>query len=276
MAAGVKGIFLVLMERRTSHFMKSVESPGCAVGEGSLIVGFEIMDVRKKRLVGALGCLAVLGGVLGLLALRMDLGEQVKRCLEIVRAEGAGMFFAAMLVLPFFGFPLSPFIFSAGPVFAPTLGPGMVIVCGVAAIAANVALSYWFAACALRPWMERVITWMGYKTPQLPEGKSLEFTLVLRLLPGVPFFLQSYLLGLARVRFGIYMLVSTLVPAAYLIAAVLAGDALMQGNKGKLAIAGALFAAVGVGVHLLRKRIAAKRAVTPSPGAADKPTQTGA
>lgn len=230
------------------------------------------MDARKKRLWWTLGLLAALGCALGLLALRMDLGEQMKRCLEFIRAEGAGVFFLAMAVLPFFGFPISAFIFSAGPLFAPTLGTGVVIACGMAALAINVAFSYWFAAYALRPWMERFIVWLGYKVPKMPEGKSLEFTLILRLLPGVPFFLQSYLLGLARVRFGVYLLISTLVPSGYLIAAVVAGDALAQGDKSKLAIAGLLFAVVGVGLHLLRKRLAAKRTLTQPTRSEGNPT----
>ena len=119
------------------------------------------MDARKKRLVRLLVGLTLLGCALGLLALRIDLRALMERCLDYVRAEGAGVFFTAMAVLPFFGFPLSAFVLSAGPVFAPTLGPGVVIVCGTAALAVNVSLSYWFAAFALRPWMERLIRWLG-------------------------------------------------------------------------------------------------------------------
>ncbi len=234
------------------------------------------MDARKKRLLGILACLVLLGGALGLLALQMDLGEQVKRCLEFVRAEGARVFFIAMAVLPFFGFPLSAFILSAGPVFAPALGSGVVIACGMIALAVNVSLSYWFAAFALRPWMERFIVWAGYTVPRFPEGRDWEFNLLLRIVPGVPFFLQNYLLGLARVRFGIYMLVAMAVPTAYLVIAVLAGGALAQGDQRKLMIAGLLFAVVGLTLHVLRKRLAAKRALAQASVDADKPTQTGA
>lgn len=217
------------------------------------------MDARKKRLVRLLVGLTLLGCAVALLAVQMDLRAQMARCLDYVRAEGAGVFFTAMAVLPFFGFPLSAFVLSAGPVFAPTLGPGVVIACGAAALAVNVSLSYWFAAFALRPSMERLIVWLGYGVPKLPAGRDWEFTLVLRVVPGIPFFLQNYLLGLARVRFGIYLLISMAVPMVYLTIAVLAGDALAQGDKRKLIFAGVLFAAVGAGLHVLRKRLAARR-----------------
>jgi len=233
------------------------------------------MDVRKKRLVWILAALVTLAVVIGLLALRMDLADYVKRCLDYVRAQGAGVFFVAMAVLPFLGFPLSAFVMSAGPVFAPSLGPGVVIACGMAALAFNVAVSYWFAAFALRPWVERLIIRLGYAVPQLPAGREWEFNLVLRVVPGIPFFVQNYVLGLARVRFGIYMLVAMVVPTVYLIIAVLAGDALAAGDQRKLMIAGVLFAVVGATLHFLRKRLAAKRALARASVRADKPTQTG-
>lgn len=235
------------------------------------------MDPRRKRLALILVCLAVFGAVAGLVAWRLDLLSQVGRCLEWVRNEGAGVFFVAMALLPFVGIPLSPFVLSAGALFAPSLGAGVVILCGVAAMAFNIAVSYWFAAYALRPSMERLILWMGYRVPKLPGGgKGVELTLLLRLVPGVPFFMQNYLLGVARVHFGLYMLISVLVPTVHLTIAVLAGDALMQGNHGKLMVAGALFAVVGVGLHLLRKRLAAKRAVTRSLAGTEKIVQTEA
>jgi uncharacterized membrane protein YdjX (TVP38/TMEM64 family) len=234
------------------------------------------MTSRGKRLALILACLGLAGGALLLLAWRLDLLAQAGRCLEWVRAEGAAVFFVAMAVLPFFGFPLSAFVLSAGALFAPTLGAGVVIACGITALTLNIALSYWFAAFALRPWMERLILWLGYPVPKLPEGKGLEFTLLLRLVPGVPFFLQNYLLGLARVRFAMYMIVSVAVPSVHLIIAVLAGDALMQGNRQKLIIAGVLFAVVGMGLHMLRKRLAAKRALTRQAADVDIPTRTKA
>ncbi len=222
-------------------------------------------DPRKKRLAVILVCLVVLGGVAGFVGWRLDLLSQAGRCLDWVRNEGAGVFFVAMALLPFVGFPLSPFVLSAGALFAPSLGAGVVILCGVAAVTFNIAVSYWFAAFALRPWMERLILWMGYRVPTLPGGgKGVELTLLLRLVPGVPFFMQNYLLGLARVHFGFYLAISVLVPAVHLTIAVVAGDALMQGNNTKLMVAGALFAVVGFGLHFLRKRLAAKKALTRS------------
>jgi uncharacterized membrane protein YdjX (TVP38/TMEM64 family) len=80
--------------------------------------------------------------------------------------------------------------------------------------------------------------------------------------PGTPFFIQNYLLGLAGVPFGKYVIVSCIVTWIYTAAFVLFGDALLQG-KGKMAfIAGGLFVAAVVLTQWLRKRYAKKKPVT--------------
>lgn len=213
----------------------------------------------STRVVRIILCLAVLAAVFAMLAWKMNLGGQIERCVVVLREAGPGAFFTAMAVLPVFGFPLSPFTFAAGPVFGPTMGAGAVVACAILATVVNVALSYWVAARGLRPLMERLMKWLGYKLPEMPAGAVWEAALLVRIVPGTPFFLQSYLLGLARVPFGIYMVVSTLVPMAYIAGTILAGDALMRGDKGALAAAGVLFALAAFGLHRLRKKLQAAR-----------------
>ena len=84
-------------------------------------------------------------------------------------------------------------------------------------------------------------------------------TLITRLAPGPPYWVQSYLLGLIRVPLVPYLVVSLLVMAGYLVALVLGGEAVSQGN-GRLG-----FVAVGVlvifvaALQLLRKRSERRR-----------------
>lgn len=201
--------------------------------------------------------LALLG--LGGLAVSGDLGAAMHRIVAFFRDAGPVPFFVAMALLPLFGVPLSPFTIIAGPVFGPTLGVGVVIACAIFAVAVDVALAYGIAGWALRPLVERVARWLGYAIPSLPEGTAWEIALIVRVLPGPPFFVQSYLLGLARVPFGIYMTASVLVPALYLSSAILAGDALMRHDWRALLFAGALCVIAGVAIHRLRKRLRALR-----------------
>ena len=129
-------------------------------------------------------------------------GVEIKSWLEAgvfrLRAAGPWAFFAGMALLPAVGFPLMPFTFAAGPVFGPTMGVGPVIACALAAVVVNVALSYWLATRALRPLVSRLATWLGYRLPEAGARSAWQVTTIVRLAPGLPFFMQSYLLGLVR------------------------------------------------------------------------------
>ncbi len=215
-------------------------------------------DHRGK--LGRVVLIGVLGAaVVGVVLWSLDVGTLVGRCVAVCRDAGPGAFFGAMALLPLVGVPLSPFTVAAGPVFGPTMGVGAVIACAIAAVAIDVALAYWIAAYALRPLMERLARRWGYTVPQLPEGTAWEIALIVRVVPGPPFFVQSYLLGLARVPFGIYMVASTLVPSLYLTSAILAGDALVRHDWRALIFAGAMCVIAAGAIYRLRKRLAALR-----------------
>jgi uncharacterized membrane protein YdjX (TVP38/TMEM64 family) len=133
------------------------------------------------------------------------------------------------------------------------LGRGGVLAAYGAAIAINLALTYWLARYALRPAVERLVARMGYKIPQLAKDEHVEVTVLLRITPGPPFFLQSYLLGLGEVPFFTYMGVSWLIAMAYGVGIVLGGDAIMQGEGGMAILGVSLFIAAVIVVHLVRK-----------------------
>lgn len=184
-----------------------------------------------------------------------ELRAGVEAMMAILREAGPVAFFLAMAFLPMFGFPMAPFILSAGAVFGPELGAGWVITWAIGAVAVNVGLSYWLAARGLRPVVAWGLARIGRSLPQEPVRSALELTLALRVVPGTPFFLQSYLLGLARVPFGMYLAISTAVPAAYIVGTVLAGDALERGDRSMLLAGGVACAVVGAALHLLRKKL---------------------
>ena len=188
----------------------------------------------------------------------VDLRGALKTLLEWLRAIGPEAFFAANAVLPAFGVPASTFTLTAGPVFGPQIGLGMVLVYFGLSLAVNLALTYWLARYAFRPILNSIIARLGYKLPTVSKANQLNVALVVRITPGPPFVLQGYLLGLAELPFKIYMLVSWPVAMVYAVAVIVFGDALMQG-KFKIAIIALIgLGVVGVGVKLLRQRYAKK------------------
>jgi uncharacterized membrane protein YdjX (TVP38/TMEM64 family) len=212
------------------------------------------MHVRNRQL-WILGLLLVASGVaLYFLAGHFELRARMDRVVAFVRDAGPVPFFTAMTLLPTVGFPLSAFTLVAGPVFGPTMGVGVVVLLAILGIAINVALTYWLASRALRPVAELVLRRLGHRLPVIQPQAAWLAIIVLRTVPVTPFCVQSILLGLARVPFGPYMLVSIVVPSAYATAMILLGDALMRGDRWAMLGAGGLFVLVGVILHVMRKR----------------------
>jgi uncharacterized membrane protein YdjX (TVP38/TMEM64 family) len=181
--------------------------------------------------------------------------EAVRAAVEWVRHLGAEWFFAAFAVLPAVGFPVSVFPLAAGPLFVPVLGLPTVLLLSSACMAISMTISYALARYVVRPWVTRLLGYLGYKIPVVPAEKQRMFTVLVRITPGPPYVFQSFLLGLAEVSFGTYLLISWAISSVNVALFVIFGDALAQG-KGKVAlIALAGVVMVVVGVKLLRDRI---------------------
>lgn len=219
---------------------------------------------RKHRgLLIKLGLVLLVGIVAVVLLLRgVDIRGWATRTMEFVRAAGPLTFFTGMALLPAVGFPVLPFCVAAGPAFGQQLGLGGILLCSAAAVLVNILLTYWLARFAFRPVLERWLIKMGYRIPKVDTADQWELTLLVRITPGPPFFVQSYLLGLAQIPFGIYILPSFLAPMINITGFVIFGDALAQG-KGKWALGGILLViAAGVAVQFLRKKLARRKAAT--------------
>lgn len=208
---------------------------------------------KRALLIKLAVVLVVLVAAAALLARGVDLKGLLQQSLAAVQQAGPIVFFTAMAVLPAIGVPLSPFSLTAGSIFGAQLGMPLVITCALAAIAFNIVFTYFLARQALRPVLEKIVIRLGYKLPTVEEGDAADLVVLLRVTPGVPFPAQNYLLGMARVPFVKYVLISCGIQWAFNAAFILFGDALLHG-KGKLAIIGlSALLALTAGTHLVRK-----------------------
>jgi len=222
------------------------------------MAGAEPRDRREFLVKGGL-VLAVLAVAAVLILRGFDVKAMIFNIMEFIRLLGPLAFFTAMALLPAVGFPLMAFALTAGPAFGAQLGLGGVLLGSAAAITVNVVLTYWLARRAFRPLLAWVLGRLGYRIPVVPASEHFELTLLVRITPGPPFFVQSYLLGLAEIPFRIYLVPSLLFPMINLSGVVIFGDALMHG-KAKVAVLGiSLVIAAILGVHLLRRHLRLRR-----------------
>lgn len=179
--------------------------------------------------------------------------------ITLLRDAGPWVFFSAFAVLPAVGFPMSVFYLTAGSAFTEKLGLGGVLAAAGAALLVNLTLSYWLARYLLRPWLEAMISRTKYRIPVVAPAEHAEITLLLRITPGPPYFVQSYLLGLADVPFRTYLWISWIISIAYATGFIVFGDAILHG-RGRMAFLGlSAIVAVVLIVHLLRRHYGKKR-----------------
>lgn len=177
-----------------------------------------------------------------------------KEAVAYITELGPIPFFVSMAVLPAFGAPVTPWYLLAGPAF----GLEVAIIGCVSAISANIALTYLAARWVVRPLAVQIVERAGYKVPVVRRENRWLVTTLIRFTPGPPFFIQSYVLGLANVPFSVYMLVS--VPAASIlgIGAIVFGESLLSGKSGGILVGGMLIVVAIVAIRLFRKNLQRK------------------
>jgi len=215
----------------------------------------EAQAPRKKLPLVPLGILAVLAVVAAVLVLKgLDYRVLVQRGLEVIRSTGPVTFLLATAFLPAFGAPLSVFTLTAGELFAPQMTMLGVIAAMMLAIAANLAFTYYLARYALRPILSKVIKRYGYSIPSVTPENALSVALTLRLTPGPPFALQSYMLGLAEVPFRLYMIVSWLCILPWAVGAIVVGKGVFNGNFLLISYGIGVIAVATFVVNIIRKK----------------------
>ena len=198
----------------------------------------------------SLGAIAVVIGAFLLLKL-----VSPRQAIEYISELGPVPFFASLAILPAFAAPITPWYLLAGPAFGLKVAiPGC-----IAAITVNIAVTYVAARWLMRPLIVRLMERTGYTVPVVRPEDRWQVTLLVRITPGPPFFIQSYLLGLAGVPFSIYLLVSVPVAALMGVGVIVFGESLLSGRSGQVVIGVSMIIVAVIAVRLVR-RIVNRRA----------------
>lgn len=202
-------------------------------GEGAASVGwsFVTQPTRRPRIQRLLKqirlpqLLYIAVGVAVLAVLAFSLRElPVQRVVEAIRDMGPVPFFLALAVLPVIGFPVTPFYFLAGATFGvpvSLLGTGL-------SQALNLVLAYWLARRYLRGLLEKMVARADYRIPEVQPKNYVNFAILVKVTPGPPNFLKSFILALAHIPFGIFFIVSWPTTMGFAIGVIIFGDSLMD------------------------------------------------
>jgi uncharacterized membrane protein YdjX (TVP38/TMEM64 family) len=161
----------------------------------------------------------------------------------------------AIVVLPGLPVPAAPLLILAGAVLTPRFGAVMAVLMTWAALACNMAWTYWVASGPGRRQVDRLLGLLDVRLPALSPSNALRLALLVRVTPAIPLFLQNLVLGFLRIPFRVYVAVSAMVQLVYVTGFVVLGESLQAGRArlGLAAIALVVIAVVVAGY--LRERL---------------------
>jgi uncharacterized membrane protein YdjX (TVP38/TMEM64 family) len=175
--------------------------------------------------------------------------------LNTVGAADPVWLFLAVAFLPLFGCPTSPLLVAIGIRMGTAAGMALV----AAAYLINFSAGYWLARSWFRAPVGRWLERRGQRIPQVPAADETQFILLVRITPGPPLFMQTYILGFAQVNFFRYLVFSLLIQAFYVYAFLSFGQSLNHNAVWHATLAVALLIGLGLMVNLLRRRLSARK-----------------
>lgn len=188
--------------------------------------------LSNRRLQYLAGFSTLLGVVVVVIAWKMGLDGAVMKSgwklVEDFLKLRPWLLFAALVILPALPIPTSALLILAGTVWRER--PVMACAICLLALALNISWTYWLAAHLGRSAMVKLLSFLGFSVPDLPRKNDLRLILLVRLTPGFPFFVQNYLLGLLRVPFRLYLLVSLSCSGIISLGVVLSAAGVADGN----------------------------------------------
>ncbi len=162
------------------------------------------------------------------------------------------VFFTAFVILPLWGFPVFPFYFIAAELYGRV--PGILLV--GTSLMVHLVVVFWIASRLFRGLITNLISRSRYHLPQIPSSEYVKITFVLRITPGIPFFVQNYLLGLGGITFRVFFFVSWPIQFLWGIAFILLGESAFEGNLSIGLMSVCFIIALAIITKIVRDRLA--------------------
>ena len=216
---------------------------------GSCWIGATIALVLVAAGAAAAG--SVDGGASASSANDAALPAWAQAALESLRGVPPLLFFSAFIVATFLPMPVVGFYFAAGIVYG--IAPALAWIAG-SLVVSNLMLHF-ASKSFLRPTLESLVARRGHHIPRFdsPLDEVLFITLI-RLTPGVPYFVQNVILAVADLDLMRFVFLSVALQMIYVTGFVVLGRSALDGRLGWVVGGIALLVAVTVGARWLAKR----------------------
>ena len=164
----------------------------------------------------------------------------------------AVIFFGLMAFLPLFPIPISPFFIITGTIY----GVGFSLTACAVAIFVNLSLAHYLATGFLRPLIDKIVSKYSYTVPEVYPTEYVKLSIVLRITPGIPYFLKNYLNSLAGVPFKPYILIAWPLEMLWALAFIVLGESAFEGSLGLAVYGICLVIALILITKIIRERYA--------------------
>lgn len=213
---------------------------------------------RPPRWHAPLALLGVVVVGLGLVAtLGLDetlvLAERVWAWLQLAPAP---IYFGAMAVALMAPVPATIFYFTAGPIYGVTAS----LLWIVPVLVVNSLLVHAIGASFLRPRLEALVEGRGIRIPRLERtADQMLFLSIMRVTPGIPYFVQSWAVVLAGIDRTRFVLVSVGVQMVYATGFVVLGRSAFEGQVGGIVFALAFLVVGGIAARWVQLQLRRRR-----------------
>ncbi len=171
--------------------------------------------------------------------------------LESIRSAPPLLFFAAFVVATFLPVPIALFYLTAGVAYG--IAPALTWIAGSLVVSNLIILTA--SKTFLRPSLEALVARRGHRIPRFESGldEALFITLI-RLTPGIPYFVQNLILAVAQLDLLRFVVLSVAIQMIYVTGFVVLGRSALDGSL-TWALAGvALLVALAAGARVMAKR----------------------
>ena len=139
------------------------------------------------------------------------------------------LLYLSIASLPALVLPVAPLLTLAG-LWGEEHGPWVACLYCVLALSINLSWTYWVARGPARSVLIKLLNKSRFRLPESPPKNLLQWALILRLTPGVPFIFSNYGLGILKMPFSQYMLISIPIIGCTACGYVLAFTGIFGGN----------------------------------------------